>query len=131
MQYNNARSITSPNLMNMKRFRNLEVVNHEKKLVGKIQDYILNVLDLSIDYVIVSLEVPLGIKDKLYIFPWQALKLDNDELRFILPVDVKKLRNAPGYSSDWPDTPEDSLLVRVDNFYSDICKNNISDTKVG
>ena len=130
MQSNDASAITSPNLMNMKRFRNLEIVNHENKAVGNIQDYILNVLDLSIDYVVVSLETSLGIKDKLYILPWQALKLDNNDLRFILPIDVTKLRNAPGYHSDWPETPEESLLAEVNNFYSEISKKSISDTRI-
>lgn len=121
----NKKSITPPNLMNMKRFQNLELINHKDQLVGKIQDYILSVHDLSVDYVVVSPDASLSIKDKLFIVPWSALRLADNELHFILPIELEELRNAPGYSSDWPDTPDQILLDKVEDFYRKIFTRSI------
>jgi hypothetical protein len=45
----------------------------------------------------------LGIGDKLFAIPWQALQLDPDNKCFVLDVDKEMLDNAPGFDKDhWP-----------------------------
>lgn len=111
---------SGPSLMMVNKFQDLEVFNHLNQPIGKIQDYILNILDLSIDYVIMSFDAMSGIKDKVFVVPWQALILDEDTKRFILPFDKKQLGSAPGFSADCADSPGQSLLMQVDEFYESL-----------
>ncbi|RYE56007.1 MAG: PRC-barrel domain containing protein, partial [Sphingobacteriales bacterium] len=91
-----------PNVMAMNKFRDVDIYNDEGHQIGKIQDYILSVLDFNIDYVVVSFESLLGIKDKLFIVPWSAFIFNGHNNRFVLPLEKHQLQDAPGYSSDWP-----------------------------
>ena len=46
----------------------------------------------------------LGMGDKLFAVPWDALTLDEDRKCFVLDADKGKLENAPGFDKDnWPD----------------------------
>lgn len=111
---------SGPSLMMVNKFQDLEVFNHLDQPIGKIQDYVLNILDLSIDYVIMTFDAMSGIKDKVFVVPWQALILDEDTKRFILPFDKNQLRSAPGFAADCAESPEQSLLIKADEFYESL-----------
>lgn len=108
---------SGPSLMTVNKIRGLDVFNHLNQPLGKIQDYILNVLDLSFDYVVMSFDAMSGIKHTMFIVPWQALTLDEKNKRFILPFYKYQLRSAPGFNTGWPDPPTPSLLREIDAFY--------------
>ena len=46
----------------------------------------------------------MGLGNKLFAIPWDALELSTEEHKFILNVDKEKLEKAPGFDkNDWPD----------------------------
>ena len=55
-------------------------------------------------YAVLSVGGFLGIGDRLFAIPWEALTLDEDRLCFVMDVDKHRLENAPGFDkSNWPD----------------------------
>ena len=42
----------------------------------------------------------LGVGDKLFAIPWDALRLDTESHEFVLNVDKRVLKNAPGFDKD-------------------------------
>lgn len=47
-------------------------------------------------YAVLSFGGFLGMGDKLFAIPWSALAIDTGEKQFILEVDKKSLKSAPG-----------------------------------
>ena len=63
--------------------------------------------DGLIAYAVLSFGGFLGMGDKLFAIPWEALILDTENHAFILDVDKEVLKNAPGFDKDhWPGTAE-------------------------
>ncbi|TVP48886.1 MAG: PRC-barrel domain containing protein [Gemmatimonadales bacterium] len=86
--------------------------------LGNIQEIMLDVNDGSIAYAVLSFGGFLGMGDKLFAVPWQALTLVQDEEHFLLDVDKKKLENAPGFDKDnWPDFSDPSWGQGIHDHY--------------
>jgi hypothetical protein len=64
----------------------------------------LDVSAARIAYAVLSFGGFLGMGDKLFAIPWQALTLDTENKGFVLDVPKTQLENAPGFDKDnWPD----------------------------
>jgi hypothetical protein len=60
----------------------------------------------------------LGIGDKLFAVPPEALELDTDAKCFVLDVDKKKLESAPGFDKNhWPDFADRSFGTKIYSYY--------------
>jgi PRC-barrel domain len=61
----------------------------------------------------------LGMGEKLFAVPLQAMKLSTtDDRTLVLDVDKEKLKNAPGFDKDrWPDLSDRAFGSTVYNFY--------------
>ena len=54
----------------------------------------------------------------MFAVPWQALKLDTANKRFLLNVSKDKLKNAPGFDKDhWPSMADTAWATDVHAFY--------------
>lgn len=94
------------------------VVNAKGENVGKIEDFMLDLPKGRIRYAVLSFGGFLGIGDKLFAVPPEALRIDTENHRLILDVDKKRLENAPGFDKDdWPDTGETAWQLKVYEFY--------------
>jgi len=72
--------------------------------IGKIKEIMLDTSHGRIMYAVVSVGGFLGMGDRLFAVPWDAMRLDTEEKRFILNVDAERLKEAPGFDKDnWPD----------------------------
>jgi sporulation protein YlmC with PRC-barrel domain len=72
--------------------------------LGKIEDLMIDVQNGRVAYAVLSFGGIIGVGDKLFAIPWQALSLREDEHKFVLDVDKDTLENAPGFDKDnWPD----------------------------
>lgn len=72
--------------------------------LGKIEDIMLDVSAARVAYAVLSFGGFLGMGDKLFAIPWQALSLDTENKCFVLDVPKSQLENAPGFDKDnWPD----------------------------
>ena len=72
----------------------------------------------KIGYAVLSYGGFLGMGDRLFAVPWQALKLDTQNKRFTLNASKDQLMNAPGFDKDhWPAMADTSWASDVRKFY--------------
>ena len=96
-----------------------EVCNMHDEKLGKIQDIMLDMAEGTIRYVVLSAGGFLGIGDRLFAVPWKALTLDRENQRFMLDVDVERLKKAPGFNKDqWPDMADTSWNTSIESYYA-------------
>lgn len=94
------------------------VVNRRKEDLGTIQHLMIDVEKGRIAYAVLSFGGFLGMGDKLFAIPWNALALDTEERQFILDVDKKLLERAPGFDkAHWPDMADRAWGAEVSTYY--------------
>jgi sporulation protein YlmC with PRC-barrel domain len=96
-----------------------DVYNMQDEELGTIQDVMLDITDGSIRYAVLSSGGFLGMGDRLFAVPWRALTLDRENQRFLLDVDVERLKKAPGFDKDeWPNMADPTWNSTVDSYYA-------------
>ncbi|UIP30361.1 MULTISPECIES: PRC-barrel domain-containing protein [Photobacterium] len=96
-----------------------DVCNMQDEKLGKIQDIMLDMTEGNIRYAVLSAGGFLGIGDRLFAIPWKALTLDRENKRFMLDVDIERLKNAPGFDKDkWPDMADANWNSSVESYYT-------------
>jgi sporulation protein YlmC with PRC-barrel domain len=97
-----------------------KVVNSAGETLGELKELMIDLDNGQIAYAVLSFGGFLGMGDKLFAIPWEALTLQTDEHDFILNVDKETLENAPGFDKDrWPDTAqyEAGWLLDIYDYY--------------
>jgi len=93
-----------------------DVRNENGEDLGRIEDIMIDVDSGRIVYAVLSFGGFLGIGDKYFAIPWEALKISSDGKEFIIDIPKEKLENAPGFDKDnWPTSPDKQF---VNNIYS-------------
>jgi sporulation protein YlmC with PRC-barrel domain len=94
------------------------VVNGQDENLGDIKEIMIDMRSGQVAYAVLSFGGFLGMGEKLFAVPWQALHLDTMNKRFVLNVDKSKLQNAPGFDPDaWPDMSDVSWSNEIHSFY--------------
>ena len=94
------------------------VVNGQEEDLGDIKEIMLDTRTGQVAYAVLSFGGFLGMGEKLFAVPWQALHLDTHNKRFVLAVDKEHLKNAPGFDPDaWPDMSDISWSDQIHAFY--------------
>ena len=84
-----------------------KVVNRAGDDLGKIEELMIDLENGRIAYAVLSFGGFLGMSDKLFAIPWQALKLRLHEHAFVLDIPKETLEKAEGFDKDnWPLTRE-------------------------
>jgi len=97
-----------------------KVINPAREPLGTIKELMIDLDDGQIAYAVLSFGGVLGMGDKLFAIPWEALMVDTAKHAFILDVDKETLKNAPGFDKDhWPDASdsESGWLVDIYEYY--------------
>lgn len=95
-----------------------KIYNAKKETLGKVEDVVLDLDAGKVAYVVLSFGGFLGIGDKLFAVPLQALTADSKEECFHLDITKEKLENAPGFDkSNWPTTYDESFMKSVYSHY--------------
>ncbi len=95
-----------------------KVRNTRGEDLGNIEDFMIDLSDGCIAYAVLSFGGVLGVGDKLFAVPWDALSLNQREKIFILDVDKDRLKNAPGFDKkNWPDMADRTWQTEVYRFY--------------
>jgi sporulation protein YlmC with PRC-barrel domain len=95
-----------------------QVVNTQGENLGRLEELMLNLNNGRVDYAVVSFGGILGIGDKLFAVPWQALQVDQSNEQIIMNVTREKLEKAPGFDKDnWPQSYKHDWLVEVHDYY--------------
>lgn len=107
-----------PALMGADTLMGEDVYNHLDEDLGDIKEIMIDMRSGRIAYAVLSFGGFLGLGEKLFAVPWNALTLDTVNKRFILKVDKERLKNAPGFDEDnWPDMADQTWSSGVHTFY--------------
>ena len=97
-----------------------KVVNAEGEPLGSIKDLVVDLDDAQIAYAVLSFGGFVGLGDKLFAIPLEALTFNSHENQATLDVDKEVLKNAPGFDKDkWPDSAqyEAGWLLDIYEYY--------------
>lgn len=96
----------------------MKVSNPQDENLGEVNDLVCDLNQAKIAYVVLGFGGFLGMGEKLFAVPWQALNLDQAEKEFVINVDKDRLRDAPGFDRDrWPDMADVRWTQTVHGFY--------------
>lgn len=94
------------------------VVNGAEEDLGDIKEIMLDMNTGQVAYAVLAFGGFLGMGEKLFAVPWQALHLDTSNHRFVLNVEKERLKTAPGFNKDaWPDMSDITWANEVHTFY--------------
>jgi len=94
------------------------VVNGREEDLGDIKEIMLDMSTGQVAYAVLAFGGFLGMGEKLFAVPWQALHLDTVNHRFVLDVEKERLKTAPGFNKDaWPDMSDMNWANQVHTFY--------------
>lgn len=98
----------------------VNVKNKANEDLGSINDIVLDPADGRVAYAAVSMGGFLGVGDKLFAVPWDALECRevNGAHVAILDIDKQRLENAQGFDEEhWPDMANQQWRVENDRPY--------------
>ncbi|MDX9850122.1 MAG: PRC-barrel domain-containing protein [Anaerolineaceae bacterium] len=109
---------TTPSVLSASTIINTSVENSYGENLGKIEELMVDLNSGRIAYAVLSFGGFLGMGNKLFALPFEALTVDTTNEKIILDVDKEILENAPGFDKDnWPEVTEHAWLVDVYNYY--------------
>lgn len=107
-----------PDLMGADTLIGNDVYNHNEEDLGDIKEIMLDVRSGRVSYAVLSFGGFLGMGEKLFAVPWNALSLDTLNKRFVLKIEKERLENAPGFDKDsWPNMADESWATEIHSFY--------------
>lgn len=110
-------STTTLNLVSADTATNTDVKNAKGEGLGKIEEIMLDAIQPRIAYAVLSFGGFLGMGDKLFAIPWEALRYDKKENCYRLDIDKKTLDKAPGFDKDnWPSS-SDAYWTTIHDHY--------------
>jgi sporulation protein YlmC with PRC-barrel domain len=109
---------THPNVLSTTVVIGDSVVNRTGENLGKIEELMLDLETGRVAYAVLSFGGFLGMGEKLFAIPFEALKLDATREHFTLDVTKDKLKNAPGFDKNHPPQASDRTWgAEVYKFY--------------
>lgn len=94
------------------------VRNAQGEDLGKVEDLMINTTTGAVDYAVMSFGGFLGIGDKLFAVPLQALRVDTKDEALILDETKERLEKAPGFNKDnWPNHADNKWSNEVRSYY--------------
>ena len=94
------------------------VRNSNGEDLGKLEEIMFDLEEGKVAYAVLSFGGFLGVGDKLFAIPWEALSVDTENEEIVLDVQKDVLQNAPGFDKDkWPETTDREWLVEVYSYY--------------
>lgn len=107
-----------PALMSASSLIGDEVYNRADEHLGEVKDIMLDMHTGRISYTVLSFGGFLGMGDKLFAVPWEALVLDYEQRRFVLDVEKTRLENAPGFDKNsWPNMADPTWSDGIHDYY--------------
>ena len=86
----------TPHLVSTRQLDTYSVVNTAGEALGTVQDFMLDMATGQVVYAIVSFGGTLGLTDKWFAIPWEAMTWSPENRHLVLNVSKETLRQAPG-----------------------------------
>jgi sporulation protein YlmC with PRC-barrel domain len=113
-----ARHGPGPHLMGADTLMGNDVYNKDAQDLGDIKEIMLDMRTGRVSYAVLSFGGFLGMGEKLFAVPWEALKLDTTNKRFVLDVSKDRLEGAPGFDkTHWPDMADPTWQSGIHAYY--------------
>ncbi len=107
-----------PHLMGADTLVGNDVFNKQGEDLGDIKEIMLDMRSGRVGYAVLSFGGFLGMGEKLFAVPWNALTLDTENKRFVLNVDNERLKQAPGFNKEkWPDMADQAWAKEIHSYY--------------
>lgn len=95
-----------------------DVYNLQGEKLGGIKEFMLDIENGKVSYVVMSFGGFLSLGEKLFAVPWSALTVDTKNQRFLMDVDENRLKDAPGFDPEhWPNMADSTFAERVNAYY--------------
>jgi sporulation protein YlmC with PRC-barrel domain len=90
----------------------MKVQGTDGKSLGSIRDLVIDPEEGDIEYAVLDFGGFVGIGDKYFAVPWEALQLDQSKKKIVLDVSKKDLKQAPGFDKkNWPNLSEQRVII--------------------
>ena len=104
------------------RLKEYDVINKQGEDMGQVQTFVVDMNEGLIAFALVAFGGMLGISDKWFALPWEALKWRPKDMKFILDMPAEVLQEAPGMDKDhWLEEIEkwqkDEDMADIDRYY--------------
>jgi PRC-barrel domain len=94
------------------------VKNPQGKDLGSIKDLVISPEENRVLYAVLSFGGVLGLGEKFFAMPLNALKPAAEAKTFVLEMDPERLRNAPEFNqNNWPQMTDPQWITSVYTFY--------------
>lgn len=95
-----------------------DVYDPRGEKLGSIKELMLDIENGKVCYAVLSFGGFLSLGEKLFAVPWNALKVDTENKRFIMDTTEERMKNAPGFDSDhWPNMADTSWEKSIYSYY--------------
>jgi hypothetical protein len=109
-----------PLFLTAKKINGDKVINMAGEHLGKIEDLMIDLENGRVAYAVLSFGGFLGLGNKFFAVPWEALSVRPHEHSFVLNVSKEILEKAEGFDKDdWPVTCE-QLATSTREWLADI-----------
>ena len=96
----------------------MKVEGTDGKNLGKIRDLVIDPEGGEIEYAVLDFGGFLGIGDKYFAVPWDALTKTENGKKIDLDTTKRDLKKAPGFDKNhWPDLSDQQQTVIIYEFY--------------
>lgn len=110
---------TAPNYLSASTLTGDDVQNQQGESLGDLKDLMIDISTGKVAYAVVSFGGVLGMGDKLFAVPWDALQVDGENKQLILSIPKDRLKDAPGFDKDhWPNFADSAFADKVRGYYT-------------
>ncbi len=110
--------MSNPTVLSSTSINGDNVRNPSGEDLGTIKDLMIDLTTGNVRFAVVSFGGFLGVGDKLFAVPFEALQVDADNECFVLDVDKEKLESAPGFDDDnWPNFADPTIADAHRSYY--------------
>ncbi len=107
-----------PRLMGADTLMGNDVYNKQGEELGRVKEIMLDVQNGRVCYAVLSFGGFMGVGEKLFAVPWEALVLDTVNQRFTLDVQKDRLLQAPGFDKEnWPNMSNGAWSEGLHHYY--------------
>jgi len=95
-----------------------EVKNAEGENLGHVKDIMIDTDNNRVAYFVLSFGGMLGMGDKLFAIPPEAIRMDKSAECFVLNVEKERLKKAKSFDKDnWPDMADSTFRRNLYQHY--------------
>lgn len=109
----------APNFLSASTLTGDDVKNLHDDSLGDLKDLMIDISTGKVAYAVLSFGGVLGMGNKLFAVPWDALEVDGENDQLILDMPKERLKDAPGFDKDhWPNFADSAFADEIRGYYT-------------